>query len=312
MVHRTFVAIAGALTAPAFAFAAEREETGRFSWWMPEDVSTHGHEIDLIFNVILYLTGITCIGVFAAMIIFLVKYRHNEGRHATFIHGNNKLETVWTLIPTVLMALIAAFSQTTWSKVKYVNAMPTGDDVVYVDIIGKQFKWYFHYPGADGEFGARRMDLIDLNASQPAEIIGLDREGAGRDDVVLDKMVIPVNRKVRSRITSVDVLHSFFLPNFRVKQDAVPGLDGNIWLEATKTSAEVVGRDPNFPLLSFDEDTYEDVFITDAKPFDVICAELCGNGHYTMRGLLFVVTEAQYEKFIKVEQNNAKIRAEEE
>lgn len=285
--YRT-AAAAVALTSLMFAGAAEaqegREVSGQFGNWLPPDVSTHGHGIDTLFNVVLWLTGITCIGVFIVMLYFLVKYRHRPGRQATFIHGNNKLETVWTLIPTVIMALIAVFSQSVWSTAKYPDQMPSGDDVVYVDVIGKQFAWYFHYPGADGKFGPLKPELANLESAYPEEIIGLDRSVAeAKDDIVAVKMVVPVNKKIRSRLASVDVLHSFFLPNFRVKQDAVPGLRGNVWFEATKTSAQVVGIESD----------------GSPKPFDIVCAELCGQGHFKMKGMLYVVTQSEYEQFLE-------------
>jgi cytochrome c oxidase subunit 2 len=295
------------MAAPAaMGQTGERETTGHFTWWLPEDVSTHGHEIDTLFNVVLWLTSVTFVGVAAAMLIFLWRYRHKPGRRAKFIHGNNRLETVWTLIPTVIMALIAAFSQSVWVSAKYASAMPEGEDVVNIAIIGKQFKWYFQYPGADGVLGRRDPNLFNLNSSDPAEVIGLDRsDPACKDDIaVLGTLVVPVGRPVRAAISSVDVLHSFWLPNFRVKQDTVPGLVTEIWFEATKTSGQVIGRDPSNPLTIVDEDTYKRVEITDAKPFDIVCAELCGQGHYTMRGLMYVVTEAQYEQYINVAQNN--------
>jgi cytochrome c oxidase subunit 2 len=241
------------------------------------------------------------------MLIFLWRYRHRPGRRAKFIHGNNRLETVWTLIPTVIMALVAAFSQSVWVSAKYASAMPSGEDVVNIEIIGKQFKWYFHYPGADGIMGRRDPQLITLNSSDPAEVIGLDRSDPDcKDDIaVLGTLVVPVGRPVRAQISSVDVLHSFWLPNFRVKQDTVPGLRTEIWFEATKTSGQVIGRDPANPLTIVDEENnYQRVAITDAKPFDIVCAELCGQGHYTMRGLMYVVTEAQYEQYMGVARNN--------
>jgi len=185
--------------------------------------------------------------------------------------------------------------------------------VINIAIIGKQFKWYFHYPGADGVLGRRNPELYILNSSDPAEVIGLDRSDPDcKDDIaVLGSLVVPVGRPVRAKISSVDVLHSFWLPNFRVKQDTVPGLQTEIWFEATKTSGQVIGRDPANPLTIVDEENnYQRVAITDAKPFDIVCAELCGQGHYTMRGLMYVVTEAQYEQYMSVAQNNRAIALE--
>ena len=103
-------------------------------------------------------------------------------------------------------------------------------------------------------------------------------------------MAIPVNTKVLINLTSVDVLHSFFLPNFRIKQDTIPGLNGSVWIEASRTSGHVIGTSPDEP----------DMFGY-SKPFDIVCAELCGQGHFTMRGKLYVVNRQQYEAFLEEE-----------
>jgi cytochrome c oxidase subunit 2 len=267
------------------------ETTGDRVWWLPENVFPAAEHIDLLFNFILYMTGAVCIGVFAVMIAFLIKYRHKPGRHSAFIHGNTRLEIVWTLIPTIIMALTAVFSQATWTAIKRQPVVEAGEDVVRIEVVARQFQWFFHYPGADGAMGPRRMLLIDPQSSEPDSLIGLDRDhpDAG-DDIVAPYMSVPVNTKVMIQLSSVDVLHSFFLPNFRIKQDAVPGLNGKMWLEATKTSAQVIGTSPDEPAI-FDY----------AKPFDIVCAELCGQGHFKMRGKLYVVSRDQYEAFLEEE-----------
>ena len=274
----------------------------------PVNVSNATSDIDGMYEFIYWLTSIVFVAVFVTMIVFLIRYRHRPGRRAAFVHGHNRLEIVWTLVPTVIMALIAAFSQSIWAKHKYIDQMPVGQSVVQVNIMARQFQWFFHYPGADGKFG--RTDLLwRQNTGDPAEEIGLMRgyiedfldedlfeqisddperahlleaDDAAQDDIVTSVMMIPVDRKVHVQITSKDVLHSFFLPYFRVKQDAVPGLIGHIWFESNRLSADVMGVYAN----------------GDPKPFDIICAELCGAQHYTMRGQLFVVTEQAFAKWL--------------
>ena len=262
------------------------ETVGRRTWWLPENIFPPGDAIDHLFYFLLYLTGGICIAVFVALAAFLIKYRYEPGRHPKFIHGNTRLEMVWTLVPTVILALIAAFSQATWSTVKYHPPIGEGEEVVRMEVIGKQFQWYFHYPGADGKLGPRRQELIDKTSSDPDVLIGLDRDHPdGRDDILAPKMYIPVNTRVLIDLNSVDVIHSFFLPNFRIKQDALPGLTGQVWLEATKTSRQVIGMEAD----------------GSPKPFDIVCAELCGQGHYKMRGQLFVVSQEEYEAFLEEE-----------
>jgi cytochrome c oxidase subunit 2 len=279
----TAVVTLGAATSLLWA----QETLPRQTWWLPVNVFPATEGVDHVFYFILYLTGAVNIAVFVVLALFLVKYRHKEGRQAAFIHGNNRLEAVWTLIPTLILALTAVFSQTTWSQIKSPARMPAGDDVVQVRVIARQFAWYFHYPGKDGKFGPRKTSLVDASASEPEKLIGLDRtDPAGKDDILTVKMVVPVDRKVHvTGLTSVDVIHSFYLPNFRIKQDAVPGLNGEVWLLANTTSAQVMGSNAD----------------GSPKPFDIVCAELCGQGHFKMRGQLFVVTQEEYEKFLQTE-----------
>lgn len=281
-----------ALAAPALAV----ETTGKTTYWLPTDVSTTGAPVDQLFNGILYLTGAVNIAVFVLLVIFLVQYRYRPGRQAKFIHGNNKLEIAWTLIPTVILALIAAVSQTTWARIKYTSQMPSHGEAIEVEVVARQFAWYTHYAGKDNKLGTRQFELISRNAKEASEQIGLDRASAGaKDDIVTPIMVIPVNRKIYIHLTSIDVIHSFFLPNFRIKQDAMPGLNGRVWIEATKTSAEVIGTvDPDNALPI-------EKLLGYAKPYDIVCAELCGQGHYTMRGQLYVVSEEIYEKWLQSE-----------
>ena len=296
------------------------EEIGhRQSWWLHKDVSTIGHEIDLLFDIILWMTLIVGVAVFAVLGYFLVKYRYNPNRTALYIHGNSRLELVWTLIPALLMALTAAISQSTWGKIKN---PPEGDkegnwptetiaagkerslmtekvlagEVVLVEVVAQQFNWTFHYPGKDGKLGPRRIDLVKKGTLE--EGIGLDRSHPdGKDDYCTGMLVLPVNKKVYIHLSSVDVLHSFYLPNFRIKQDAVPGLNGKVWLEATKTSAEVIGR-----VSEVDAFGPQKQFFDRAKPFDIVCAELCGGQHYGMRGPLFVVTQEQFNRYIAAQE----------
>ncbi len=275
----------------ATAQAQPQETTGPRGWWLPENVFPAAQQIDLLFNFILYLTVAICITVFITMAIFLFKYRHRPGRHGVFIRGNSKLELVWTLIPTVILALIAAFSQATWSNIKQQPVITKSDDTVEMEVIGRQFAWYFHYPGSDGQLGPRQTSLIDTQSADPEKLIGLDRSHPdGIDDIVSPIMAVPVNTKVLIKLSSVDVIHSFFLPNFRIKQDAMPGLNARVWIEADRTSAQVIGTSPD----EMDMFDY-------AKPFDIVCAELCGQGHFKMRGKLYVVTHDQYEAFLEEE-----------
>jgi cytochrome c oxidase subunit 2 len=210
-------------------------------WWLPENVSTYGRDIDWLFHLIYYITGITAILVFATMIIFLVMYRDRPGRRARYTHGNTTLEIVWTVVPSLILVILTFLSVPAWSKIK-MQAPPPSDFVVQVT--AKQFNWQITYPGPDGKFGTED------------------------DKTLLDEMHVPVNKIVHVNLKSQDVIHSFFVPQFRMKQDAVPGREIMQWFEATKPGK-----------------------------YELPCAELCGFGHSGMRGWIYVHTPADYQKW---------------
>jgi cytochrome c oxidase subunit II len=209
-------------------------------WWLPENVSTYGRDIDWLFHLIYYITGVTFILVFVTMLVFLVMYRDRPGRKARYTHGNTTLEIVWTVVPALILVILTLLSVPAWSKIKM--TMPETDFVVQVT--AKQFNWQVTYPGADGKFGT------------------------GDDKMLLDEMHVPVNKVIRVILKSQDVIHSFFVPQFRIKQDAVPGREIRAWFDATKPGK-----------------------------YEWPCAELCGFGHSGMRGWIYVHTPDEYGKW---------------
>jgi len=208
--------------------------------WLPEDVSTFGPDIDSLFYLIYYITAATFILVTVLMIWFVIAYRQREGRRATYTHGNTTLEIIWTIVPAAILIVLSFMSVSTWAKVK--RHAPASDFEIQVN--AKQFNWEVIYPGPDGKLGTG-------------------------DDVKFDNDIhAPVNKVVRIQLTASDVIHSFFLPNLRLKQDAVPGRNILVWFEATKPGK-----------------------------YELPCAELCGFGHSGMKGWLHVHTAEEYAKW---------------
>lgn len=218
------------------------------TWWLPENVSTFGKKIDHLFYIILIITTVVFFGVQATLIVFLFKYRSAPGKRATYTHGNNRLEIIWTAIPSLILVGLTILSQNLWSEIK--GTMPK--DAIPIEVQAEQFAWNVRYPGADGKF-----DTSD-------------------DIKTINQLHIPVGKPVRVRLTSIGkdgkhpVIHSFFLPEFRLKQDAVPGLQIDIWFEATRTGK-----------------------------YEIACAEFCGLGHYRMRGALSIHSPEGYEAWLK-------------
>ena len=209
--------------------------------WLPEDVSTFGHEIDSLFYLIYYITGVAFILVTVLMLLFLVIYRErNDGRRATYSHGSTTLEIIWTVIPAAIFIALSFMSVNTWAKVK--RHAPESD--FEIAVAAKQFNWEVSYAGADAKLGTD-------------------------DDVKFDNDIhVPVNKPIRVQLSSKDVIHSFFLPNLRLKQDAVPGRTILVWFEAVKPGK-----------------------------YELPCAELCGFGHSGMKGWLYVHTPEDYKKW---------------
>lgn len=210
-----------------------------------EDISTYGGEIDLMFYVVLIVTSIAFVLVEGILIYFLIRYRHREGRKATYTHGNRRMEVMWTLAPGVLFFGLAVYQYGAWTQIK-IDSPPEADSVVFT-VEAQQFEWYAIYPGPDGELQTED----DIEA--PANIIH-----------------VPVNRTVIINLTARDVLHSFFVPVLRLKQDVVPGTVIPVWFEATE-----VGE------------------------YEIVCTELCGLAHYRMRGFLTVEEEAEFEAWLE-------------
>ncbi|NIN71386.1 MAG: cytochrome c oxidase subunit II [Gemmatimonadetes bacterium] len=210
--------------------------------WLPGAASSYAADLDRIFYVILAITGLIFVGVQVALVYFIIKYRGREGRRASYIEGSTKAEVIWTVIPAVIIVGIAVASQTVWSEIKDPNHFPT--NALEVNVEARQFAWAFTYPGADGELGTED-DYIRYN-----------------------QMHVPVNRPVVFNLTSADVVHSFFVPAFRIKQDAVPGLNLRAWFEATE-----VGE------------------------YELACAELCGVAHGLMKGKIIVLAEDEFRSW---------------
>jgi cytochrome c oxidase, subunit II len=223
--------------------AALPAATGALPIWLrlPEGVSSYSGRVDGLFYLILWITGIIFVVVEVLLLFFLFRYRRREGRRARYTHGNNRLEVIWTIIPAVICVVLALLSRRTWAEIK--QQIPK--DAMQIEITGEQFAWNIRYAGPDGKLGTA-------------------------DDIVtLNQLHFPVGRPVVATLRSKDVIHSFFLPEFRVKQDAVPGMSTRIWFDSMR-----VGH------------------------WEIACAELCGLGHYRMKGFVTVETPEEYEKWL--------------
>ena len=222
-------------------------------YWFTPLASTHGADVDFIFNAVLWVTGIAFVVVQGMLGYFSARYGSEGGERAAYWHDNPKAEAILLIITALILTVLVFMGQRAWASI-YFTDVP--ENAMTIQVTSEQFAWNFHYPGPDGAFGRTRIDLIT-----PTNTIGLDRtDPAARDDLLsINIMNAPVDRPVRVRLRSKDVIHSFFLPNLRVKQDAVPGMGIEIWFTPTV-----------------------------AGDYEIACAELCGLGHYRMRGFLTI------------------------
>ncbi len=237
-------------------------------WWLPQDISTHGAQIDHLINVLHVFMILLFVGWGIFLIYCLVKFRARPGHQAQIDTKHFKLPfyiEVGVLLFEIF--LLVGMSSPAWFSFK--KGFPDEKEALVIRIVAEQFAWNIHYPGKDGKFGPVKVQLMD--GTNP---IGLDRDQAdGKDDIfTINNLHVPVGRPVIVRLLSKDVIHSFFLPELRVKQDAIPGSEIPIWFQATQTGE-----------------------------FEIACAQLCGIGHYRMRGQLFVDSPADFDKFLAEE-----------
>jgi len=272
-INRAAVGLVAALVVAGLAASAHAADPWHL---MPESASAEADEVDGLTYLVLWITGVTFVAVEGLLLVFLFKYKRKPGEKSKYTHGNHAVEMVWTVTPAAILVFLALYQMNLWLKLKKPHP-EKNDSATMVQIIAKQFEWNFRYPGPDGIFGP-------------------DKDGKVDDRLTVSALVVPVNHPVNATLRSMDVIHSFFLPNFRFKQDAVPGLTIPFWFEPTKLSAGRRHADGS-PMLN--RGSPPSIPPAQINYWDVVCAELCGNLHTTMGAQLYVVSDADYAKWQK-------------
>ncbi len=235
---------------------------------LPIQASEHAPEIDEMIILIHWLMAVLFVGWGTFYVYTLIRFRASANPKANYTgvtsHTSSYLEIGVAVIEAVLLI---GFAVPAWAH--RVNDIPPEEEATVVNVIGKQFEWISHYPGADGRFGRRDISLIT-----PTNNIGLDRsDPAGADDIVsINQLNLPLNKPVIVYLSSQDVIHSFGIAEMRVKQDAVPGLQIPVWWVPN-----VLGQ------------------------FEVNCSQLCGLGHYRMRGFVTIMEQDEYDAWLDEE-----------
>jgi cytochrome c oxidase subunit II len=258
--------------------------------------SEHGPKIQRLFDVTLFFTGIVFVLTHIALFWFAYKYRGEKGKKVLFIPHDNRLEVIWTAIPAVVMCGLVVGGLLVWNEV--MSDVKEGEDVLEIEATAFQFAWAMRYPGADNALGTKYFRNIVPGTND----LGIDfNDVKSQDDIVSnsEEIVIPKGKKIRVRITAKDVLHNFYLPHFSVKMDAIPGLPTYFIFTPTKTTEEYRLQLKAYPEYNVPADPAEpngpkkwEVF-----NYELACAELCGKGHYSMRRVVRVVSQEEYNKW---------------
>ncbi len=250
--------------------------TEQGSMTLPEAASAHGVKIDNMFTVTSIITLIVFVITQALLFWFLFRYRHNSKRKAYYLPHNNTIEKVWTIIPAIVLTILVVFGFFTWQEITNVTDAK-GESSINIDVTGRQFEWLFRYPGKDGVLGKKNYTLTTA-----ANALGVDfKDKSSFDDLKADTLVVPVHKSIKLNIFAMDVIHSVFMPHFRVQMNAVPGLPTFFRFTPTITTDEMRNKlgDPKFEYLLY-------------------CNKICGSTHYNMQKVVRVVSESEYNAWI--------------
>jgi cytochrome c oxidase subunit 2 len=235
--------------------------------------SEHGVVTDRLFWITMAITVAAFVIIFIVMFWFVYRYQYKEGRKAAFYPDNHILELTWTVIPALMLAVLIFTGLRAWNDI----TSPASDQAEVIEIIGQQFAWTVRYPGKDNTLGNANYKFIDNFGND----MGLDLTDAKSfDDFKTLELHLPKGREVLLKIRAKDVLHSVFLPHFRVKMDAVPGMPTHFKFVATKTTQEMREEtgNPDFN-------------------YEMACTEICGRGHFSMRMLVVVHEPNEFDKW---------------
>ncbi|MBF0504385.1 MAG: hypothetical protein HQL14_04700 [Candidatus Omnitrophica bacterium] len=227
--------------------------------------SIEGRDNDTLMYLIHGLILVLFVGWAIYYIVVLIKFRRSKNPQVVHVPAAHKISSAveWGVAAFEFL-LLFAFSIPFWAV--HVASIPEGRNIMEVKVVAQQFAWNFHYAGPDGKFGRASARFLEDNP------LGLDpNDPNGRDDITtMNQMYLPVNKTVILRMTSKDVIHSFALPAMRVKQDVIPGMTTSVWFTPNK-----IGQ------------------------FEIVCSQLCGVGHYRMRGVLSVVSQSDFDQWIQ-------------
>ena len=262
---------------------------------IPKPASYHGEETDQLFYVTLFFMSIVFVLTQTALFYFGYRYNQSKNKEAYFYTHNNKLEVIWTVIPSVVLAVLVVMGMRAWFKIFDVESRDP--KAMVVEVTAKQFQWMVRYPGVDGKFGKR---IIDKEHITPTNELGINFEDPNsHDDFMADKLVFIKNKPVLVKLGALDVIHSFYLPHFRVKMDCVPGIPTQFYFVPKYTTEEMREYLKTQPWWNtINPETGEPRWKT--FKYELACTEICGRSHYGMQKEVVVVKDAaEYDEWVK-------------
>ncbi len=241
-----------------------------------EPASDHGVLVDRMLYVTLAVTFVVFVITQVALFWFAYKYQETDNRKAFYYPHNNTLELIWTVIPAIVLSVLVGFGIFYWFKI----TGPAPKDAMVVEVVGKQFGWEFRYPGADGILGKKYFKKVDAANNNPAGQLWEDP--ANHDDVYVEQeMHLVVGKPVQLVIGAKDVIHDVGLVHFRLKMDAVPGTPTTMWFTPKFTTKEMKQKTGNPDFV-----------------YEISCDQLCGKGHWSMRGTIVVETQEEFDAWV--------------
>lgn len=257
---------------------------------IPKAASIHGVKTDFLFNVTMLIIIVVFVLTHVALFYFAYRYNESFGHDAYFYPHNNTLEVIWTIVPTIVLTGLIAMGMYEWYSI--FNAEARDKNMMVVEVTGKQFNWIIRYSGKDGKFGER---IIDTEHVSPTNELGINwKDPKSHDDFMADKLYLIKNKPVLMKLGAQDVLHSFYLPHFRVKMDCVPGIPTEFYFVPTMTTEEMrqyLSTEPWWQTIN--PETGQPRWQT--FKYELACAELCGKSHYGMQRDVEVVTQQEYD-----------------
>lgn len=243
---------------------------------LPEPASVHGEEVDMLLTVTWWIIIPVFIVTHILLFYFGWRYRYSKDRRAEYYPHNNKLEMLWTVVPTIVLTSLILYGLNTWNNI--MEKVSEDENPVYIELYAKQFDWTARYAGSDKKFGQANFRLIE-----GANVLGIDSadQFASDDKIVKGEFHLPVNRPVQFVFRSQDVIHSAYMPHFRAQMNCVPGM---------KTAFNFV---PKYTTKEMREKVNNPDF-----DFILLCNKICGAAHYNMQMKIIVESEEEYQKWL--------------